>query len=60
MNSENIIIQIYKLSKAISNKGFFCLPEQSAKLSQLGLHWQVPNSSHNPFGLWQSSSVEQE
>ena len=61
VNSENIIIQIFKLCKAISNEtDFYCLPEQSAKLSQLGLHWQAPNSSQNPFGLWQSSSVEQE
>ena len=40
-------------------KQIFCLPEQSAKLSQLGLHWQVPDSSQYPC-LLQSSSVEQE
>ena len=37
----------------------FYLPEQSALLFQLVIHWQDPDSSQNPCVL-QSSSLEQE
>jgi hypothetical protein len=37
----------------------FYLPEQSALLFQLAIHWQDPDSPQNPCVL-QSASVEQE
>ena len=47
MNSEKILWCKFKsyVKPSVIN---ICLPEQSAKLSQLALHWQVPDPSQKP------------